>query len=125
MTVKAKTLFLIDGMGALLSAFLLWFVLAKSTELFGMPTKTLHLLSALACVLALSSLLSFSLVKRNHKAFLKIIAFANLGYCCLTAALVYIFFKELTALGLLYFFVEITVILTLAIIELRTASKKP
>jgi hypothetical protein len=54
-TSNPKLLFLIDGVGALLSAFLLGVVLASAETTFGMPSKTLYFLATLACLFALYS----------------------------------------------------------------------
>ncbi len=43
-----KRLFLMDGLGALTTAGLLFFVLAESEIIFGMPKAVLHLLSFIA-----------------------------------------------------------------------------
>ena len=42
-----KKLFLIDGLGAILSAFLLGYVLVKLERVFGIPSKTLYFLATL------------------------------------------------------------------------------
>lgn len=121
MIVSPKKLLLIDSLGALLSAFLLGVVLVKFESSFGMPLKVLYWLSIIACVFAVYSLMSYLIIKNNRKLYLKIIAFANLTYCCLTIGLVLFFSDELTNLGLIYFLSEVAVILTLVIIELKSA----
>src|SRR5688572_684170 len=123
MKLNHKKLLLIDCLGALLSAFLLGIVLVKFESGFGMPQNILYFLSTMACLFAMYSGISYFFLRKNHVAYLKFIAFANLMYCCLTLGLTVYFYKQLTALGLIYFTGEILVIVALAMIELRVASK--
>jgi hypothetical protein len=121
---KPKTLFLIDCLGAITSAFLLGVVLVKWQHYFGLPQKTLYLLSLIASVFAVCSFTSYLLVKKNWKPFLKATAFANLIYCCITAYLLFNFYDTLTRLGVIYFLLETAVILILAFFELKTVYKQ-
>ena len=123
MILNSKKIFLIDSFGALLSAFLLGVVLVRFESTFGMPRKVLYFLSITACIFAIYSFMIYLLIKENWKPYLKIIAFANLIYCCLTIGLTLYFNKEVTNLGLIYFLAEVSVVITLAIIELKSASK--
>lgn len=122
-TLHPKKLFLIDGMGALLSAFLLAFVLVKYESIFGMPRNVLYVLSTIACALGAYSLIHYFLVKEIRKANLKIIGYANLLYCLLTLALTLYFYSKITIAGEIYFLGEIGIIITLAVLELRASSK--
>jgi hypothetical protein len=125
MLISPKKMLLIDGIGALFSAFLLGVILAKFEPIFGMPQKVLHLLSIIACAMACYSFLSFWLVKERWEHYLKIIAYANLAYCIFTGILAAVFIEELTTRGLLYFIGEAGVIITLALIELKIAARTP
>jgi len=120
-----KKLFLLDGLGACLTAFLLGVVLTAFNEYFGMPQKTLTILALIALVFAFYSFFCFFFIGNNWKPFLKIIAAANLLYCCLTTALVIYFYTQLTFLGVSYFLAEIVVVCGLAFVELRRAASKP
>lgn len=122
MILSYKKIFLIDSLGALLSAFLLGVVLVKFEIAFGMPSDVLYFLAALACVLAAYSYLSYLFVKENWKIFLKIIGVANVVYTFITLILVLYFYTEITILGLLYFLAEICIIVILAKIEIKKAS---
>ena len=124
MIFQPKKLFLIDSLGAFLSAFLLGVVLVRLERSFGMPRNVLYFLSISACMLGTYSFICHVLLKEHWKPYLQIIASANLLYCCLTIGLVLYWNKALTNLGLLYFLSEIGVVITLAIVELKTASKQ-
>jgi CHASE2 domain-containing sensor protein len=122
-TLAPKQLFLIDGLGAMLSALLLGVVLARFETTFGMPLKALYFLSCLACVYAVYSFLSYWRIRENWRPYMQAIAIANLFYCCLTMGLVIYHRQELTKLGLLYFLLEVVVIIGLIIMELKTVSE--
>jgi len=123
MILNPKKLFLIDSLGGLLSAFLLGAVLASFETTFGMPQKVLYFLSFIACVYAIYSFLSYWQIKENWRLYMRIIVIANMIYCLLTIGLVIYYYQELTKLGVIYFLLEIVVIISLVIIELKTVSK--
>ena len=115
-----KRLFLIDAIGAFLTAFLLFVVLKTWNEYIGMPKKTLTMLSVIALVFCVYSTFCFFSNNRNWTLFLKIIATSNLLYCCLTLGLVIYNFPKLTVIGVTYFGGEIVVICALVFVELVT-----
>lgn len=124
MILNTKTLFVIDGLGALLSAFLLGVVLVRFENLFGMPKETLYFLAFLPCLFALYDLVCYLKVKENELFFLKGIAIANLLYCCLSIIFVIQHHALLTSLGFVYFILELMVVFALVCIQLKTAFKK-
>ncbi|MER0438395.1 hypothetical protein [Emticicia sp. W12TSBA100-4] len=123
LTLNPKSLFLIDGLGALLTAFLTGVILRKFEDAFGMPQKHLCVLSILACIFAVYSMNCYFFVGKNWSTYLKIIAIANLMYCLLTAILVIVLYQQLTILGIIYFIGEILIILGLVYVELSFSSK--
>lgn len=121
-TRKPKNIFLTDSLGAALTTFYLYFVLRQFYEYFGMPTYILTFLSLIGLFFCIYSISCFFLLEGNWTPFLRLISIGNLLYCVLTMIFVYIYFNELTKLGLLYFLLEITVIVAIIIIELRVAT---
>ena len=121
-TKKTKALFLVDGMGAALTTFYLYFVLRHFYEYFGMPTYILTYLSLIGLVFCVYSMTCFFLLKGNWTPFLRLISVGNLIYCVLTMILVYIYFNDLTKLGVIYFLLEISIIVVIVYIELRVAT---
>jgi hypothetical protein len=119
-----KKLFLIDGLGACLTAFLLGGVLSRFEATFGMPRNILYFLSILACVFAAYSLACHFFVGKNWPPFLRAIAWANLLYCCLTFGLVVALYKSLSVLGIAYFLGELFVMGILIFIEFFAVSPK-
>ena len=120
--LNPKRLFLLDGLGALLSAFFLGVLLANFEEMFGMPPNVLYRLSLLACVLAVYSLCCSFFAVGKWSLLLRVIAIANLLYCCLTIGCLVVFSRHLTLLGIVYFVLEVMVIGVLITIELKGAS---
>ena len=120
--MNPKKLFLIDGSGALLSAFLLGVVLVRFEPVFGMPRETLYFLAFLPCIFAVYDVYCYLRITKNQGLFLKIIAVANLVYCVVSTGLVLQHYQRLTNLGLAYFVLEIIVVIVLAMVELKTAS---
>lgn len=86
-TENKKALLLIDSIGALMTAFLSFFVVRQFSEYFGMPAKALTWLSVIALLFCIYSAACFLLIKGNPAPFIRFIGFANLVYCALTIGL--------------------------------------
>lgn len=114
-------LFLVDGLGASLTALLLFGILIPFQKAFGMPRFVLEILSLFALVFACYSFSCFFFVKSNRQIFLKTIATANTLYCCLTAFFVIFYFEKLTVWGIGYFVIEMIIILSLVLLEMKIA----
>ncbi len=59
--INRRKLLFLDGLGAMLSAIFLGFVLIRFNALFGMPLPVLRFLALIACSFALYSLTCFFL----------------------------------------------------------------
>jgi hypothetical protein len=123
MTLNPKKLFLIDVIGAIISAVMLGIVLVKFEDIFGMPKNILYLLSVIPSIFAIYSFICFLRVPKKSKIYLKIIALLNLLYCFITLSFVIYLYKKLTFLGVLYFVLELIIIVIVIILELKTATK--
>jgi hypothetical protein len=121
MLIKPKRLFLIDGIGGLITASLLFFLLARLEHIFGMPKKILYILSLVAIYYSIYSLSCHYIIKQNWKPFLFMIAIANALYCIATMILLAYYYSRLTWLGLIYFISEIIIITILILVEIRVA----
>lgn len=119
---KPKNLFLIDGLGAIISAFLLGVVLVKLESIFGIPVPTLYFLAILPGIFAVYDFYCFFRVKENIGLFLKSIAYINISYCFISLGLVIYHYKKITYLGWTYVLLEILVVMALANFQLRTAN---
>lgn len=115
--LSPKQVFLIDAIGALLSAISLGIVLPRFQALIGMPTEVLYVLALMACAFCFFSTFSFLFINHLWRTFLRIIAIVNLLYCLITLGLVLFFFSSLTLLGISYFVIEIIIIVLLVRLE--------
>jgi len=118
-----KKLFLLDGLGAILSAFLLGVVLVKLESYFGIPVPTLYVLAALPCFFAIYDFYCYFKIEKKLEEFLKVIAITNLLYCCLSLVLAFYHYQEISYLGCIYIIGEIIIVVILAIIELKAVKK--
>ena len=121
--LKAKQFFLADAIGALLSAVMLGIVLVNLQHLIGLPLQHLYLLAGLALLFFTYSIFNYLRMSDNWSRYLKIIAWTNLLYCLFTFAVVAYYFQDIQRLGMIYFGLEILVIIFLASIELKLATK--
>jgi hypothetical protein len=120
---KSNTIFLIDGLGAFLSAFFLGVILVKFEGSFGMPQTILYCLSLLACLFSIYSFGCYFFNFIKWKPYLKTIIIANSLYSFATIGLIFLYFKSLTILGLIYFVLELIVMIGLIFIERRVLTK--
>jgi hypothetical protein len=118
-----KKIFLIDSLGALISAIIL-LVISQFERQFGISRNLSLILVPLPIIFSVFSFVSYKLDNEKWKLLLKIIAIANLSYCCLTLYLTLINFASLKNLGITYFVVEIFIIFLLAMFELKIANKR-
>ena len=124
--INHKNIFLIDGIGAIITATLLFFILMNFQGFFGVPWYILYLFAGFATLLAAYSL-TIHFVSRftrriRFRETLLLVAVFNFFYCISTA---YVMFqlKGITSWGLAYFIGEIAIIMGLVFIELRIAKR--
>ena len=116
-----KNLFILDGFGALLSAFLLGVVLVQFESIFGIPRSTLYILAALPCLFVLYYVLGYR--SKNNSQYLQGIARMNIGYSLVSLAFAFYHVKVISLFGWGYLVAEILIILSLAGIELAVARR--
>jgi len=118
-----KRLFLIDGVGAALSAFTLGVVLVKLEKFFGIPPSTLYILAAIPIFFTAYDFYCYKKANDKLGVFLKGIAIMNLLYCCLSIAFALYHHQVITLFGWIYILVEVAIIVALVIFELRVANR--
>ncbi len=116
-----RTLFLVDGAGALVTALTVGVVLPALGEYIGTPRPVLRALALAAAVFAAYSLTCAAVRPTRWPGYLRGIALANAGYCVITAAVLIRFAAALHVLDWLYFAGEIVVVGALVVLELRVA----
>ncbi|WP_462248677.1 hypothetical protein [Ekhidna sp.] len=122
-SLTTKNLFLIDGIGAAVSALFLGIVLTTLNDYIGMPLDVLYILAGLATLFATYSISCYFISPSNSCFYLKIIAYVNISYCMLTCILAYLHYKSLMTLGWIYFVGEVLIIITIVRLELKEAYK--
>jgi len=110
-----------DAAGALLSATLMFALIAPFENIFGLPEKVAYTLGAIA--LGFFAFSSSSAIRpiQNRRPHLRAIAISNLIYCIITLSLCIAFWDPLTRYGRLYLLAEACVIAALVTFELRIA----
>lgn len=121
--LNPKQVFLVDGVGALISALFLGLILIKHQPVIGLPESALYFLASFPVLFAVYDFFCFAFLKLKARALLKGIAYANLCFC-LTSLIVTLFhFQLITFLGLLYILIEVFIVAGLAFTELRIAKR--
>jgi hypothetical protein len=120
---KQKTLFLVDSIGAFITAFILFVIVRPLNEYFGIPIKELTYLSVIAFVFCIYSATCFLFLKDSFTTFIKFIGIANLMYCTLTIGLMIKYYPLLTIIGTSYFLIEIAIICGLSYLELTVSTR--
>lgn len=123
LSIEPKKLFLIDGLGALVSAFLLGVILVQLESIFGIPRNTLYFLAFLPCLFAVYDFYSYHRIEKNIDSFLKGIAIINLIYCCISIGLAFYHHQSITYLGWGYIILEILIVIVLVYIEWEVAAR--
>ena len=119
---KPRQLFLIDGVGALLSAFLLGVVLVKLERFFGIPPSALYVLAAIPIGFAIYDFICYKSVSSNYSIFLKIIAKLNITYCVLSVGYGIYHSATITLWGWAYIISEVLIVFFLAELEIKAAT---
>ena len=124
LTNNPKQIFLLDSMGALLTASIITIIAAGFPAFFGMPPHILFVLAGIAFTFFVYSFCCYYFMPRNWRAYLTVIMTGNACYAAATIGLVSYFYNNITRWGLLYFIGELLVITVLLWIEYRTLSKR-
>jgi hypothetical protein len=119
---KPRLTFLIDCIGAFITAFILFAILRNGYEYIGIPKTTLTALALIAFCFCIYSAACFIFVKQHYRLFLWIISIANLFYCILTIGFIVVNYPFITMMGLSYFLIEVIIISILSYVEIKVAS---
>lgn len=119
MRVSPKQMFLIDGIGAVLTALCLGVVLPLFHEHIGLPKEVLIAMGGAGVFYGIYSFSCFFFIRSRYVASLKLLILANLLYCVASAAVVTFYVEQMTLLGLGYFALEVLVILGVVFLEMN------
>jgi hypothetical protein len=121
---RPENAFLIDGIGAAISALLLILIIAPFESFFGFPSEGAIYLAILPMVFCLYSLTCHFLKPKYWSIFLKCIAIGNILYCVFTITMAIYFFQQISIFGIIYFLNEKFIIIPLAIWEWKVSKKE-
>ena len=112
-----KQLFLLDAIGALVSAMMLGVVLVHFQEFFGIDSNTLYFLASFPMLFAVIDIYGYLLTIKRIGRFLQLIALLNLGYCLISLGAVILLHEGISVLGWTYILLEIIILLFLGMLE--------
>ena len=121
-----KKWFLVDGIGAAFSALLAGAVLVHFEEYLGMPSPALFKLALAACLIIIYDIHHFlrkDLSPRLLRQRLRVLASTNAAYVLLSLAFAYNHRVKLTAAGWGYILLEGVVVMSLAVMEYKSAER--
>lgn len=97
-------------------------ILGSFPEFFGVPDKLIRILAIGAIILAVYSLsVSFFYKGNYYKPLLQIIAAGNTAYCLITVVMIMVKIDLVRLPGILYFSIEIGIVLLLVYIEIKAS----
>jgi hypothetical protein len=121
---QPNLIFLIDGLGAFMSLFFLFFVLEWFANYVHIPPKMLDILAIPAFVYMFFSLSCYIAKVKNRDFFLKIILTGNIFYFCLSIFATFIFYPSINILGLIYLGSECLVLGLVVVLEYKILYNK-
>ena len=121
--LSPRKLFLIDGFGAILSAFLLGVVLVKFESYIGIPASTLYFLASLPIFFAIYDFYCLRKKNADYGKVLKGISIINFLYCCLSIGFSFYHLETITPTGWAYVLIEVLIVMFIATIEFKVAKK--
>ncbi len=120
LTQNPRQVFVLDFIGACVTAFITGYVLVKFEFEFGMPRLLVIPMALMASLMAVYSLLCSLFIKKRFGPFLLIIAFFNFLFCAISWWLVYSFSYLITPLGYAHYVLESAVVFLVIYIEIKT-----
>lgn len=108
-----RRVFLVDGLGALCTAFCIWLLMSWLTEQVGLPVEVMRILFRVALIFAAYSLACHFIQPAARRPWLALIMTANLLYAFATVLLLWTHRSGMQPLGWVYFMGEILVIVIL------------
>jgi len=115
--MQPRYIFLIDALGALMTASILGLVLPLVNDLFLLDIQIFYLLAAYVVLLFFYSFSVYLIKPSNWVPLLRLIAIANAAYCFFTFAIIFIVSPTISTLGMIYFIGEAGLILGIAYTE--------
>ncbi len=124
MQLSRTNIFLLDGIGAFISAISLGMILPLLQTYIGLDKRILYMLAAIAILFACYSLCVHYLKPKKWRRFLKIIIGANISYGLLTLSLVLYKYQTVGPIGKLYFVLELIILTLIICLEINVLRDK-
>ena len=121
--MSVKQVFLIDGIGAIISAIFLSIVYYID-QVFAVPGNMYKQLILFPVVFAVYSIICSCIHLSKWKIFLSLIALCNVLYASYSLLLAYQYRNELSLPGILYFISETVIILLIVFVEIKCILRK-
>lgn len=121
--IPLKTVFLVDGTGATLSAIFLFGFLRSFPRFFGMPGEIITPLALAAACLAVYAFSCYLFAQQNLRGLLIPLLIANAIYALVTVVLVFKNYSLLTGWGFTYFTGELILIAVLVCLEIKNVRR--
>lgn len=118
-----QKLFLLDSIGAFLTACMLIVMLIFFRKYIGIDIEVFTLLISIAVLYSLYSFCCYKIHPEKWQIFLRIIAIANMVYAGGIMVFICLNYNYLALLGILYFSIEAVIIIGLAILELKVVKE--
>tara|TARA_B100000745_G_scaffold290434_1_gene229365 strand:+ start:216 stop:626 length:411 start_codon:yes stop_codon:yes gene_type:complete len=115
-----KKIFLVDAIGALITAIFMLYILSPLQAHIGMPLQIITGFGIAALGLFAYSIFCHLQIKTLWRPFLFGVIALNSTYVVVSIILVLMYINDLTTLGIIYFIIEILIIIGLITIEYRT-----
>jgi hypothetical protein len=122
MSLNERNIFLLDGVGATLSAALIGLILPLFSHWVGLPSWSLHYLAILPLIYAFYSFACYRFVTPVTPSLLKTIVILNLVYCLISGAVIFAF-PAITVWGRAILTAEILITLGVVAIEMKIYRK--
>ena len=117
-----KKVFFFDGIGALITFFLLSVVLFNNVEIFGFPQKPLYVLSVMPLFFFFYDVYCY-FKKKDFIFLIRALALMNLSYCIVSIFIALYHFEKITILGWCYIIIELSVIVAISFFENKISQK--
>jgi hypothetical protein len=118
-----RRIFLLDALGALLTACILGLILPQFKDEFLLNIEVFYLLAAYVVILFFYSFSIVLIQPVNWVLLMRIIAMANAAYCFFTFGIIFFVSPTISTLGIAYFVGEAGVILRIAYLEWGFANR--
>lgn len=119
-----RTLFIIDGFGALLSAVAVGIVLPKNPEMMGMPAAILQRVALVPAAFVIYDLVVLLFQNNSLLSYLHVKAYLTLSYGLLTLVLAFLYISTFTFIGWILMGMQLAMIVSIAVYEIKVVAQE-